>query len=67
MPVLAGGAIALSSLLVRELIPGSFLRLAIGGVLGLGIYGALVGRRARHEVRLFLADDAPAVHTGPAD
>lgn len=67
MPVLAGGAIALSSLLVRELIPGSFWRLAIGGVLGLGIYGALVGRRARHEVRLFLADDAPAVHTGPAD
>ena len=67
IPVLGGGGIALSSWLVRESIAAPFWRLAIGGALGIFIYTALVGRRARHEVQLFLADDTPAVHAGQPD
>lgn len=63
-PVLGGILIAVSALAVKSTVDGSVLRLALGGSVGLALYGTLVTKRTMVAYRTLTApdaDDAPVV------
>jgi len=57
LPVVGGALIGASALLVHRWAPPGFWALAIGGLVGAGVYIAIVGRQGLRTARLLLSDE----------